>query len=326
MNYYYPTSVEELRNSMKRSLDQGSTAFKIGELMDQHGSKEWLEPLLDQIGPYLQVQIIDIANFFEVVYNFWHWRSPSATRNTLCLFTAFLIIAAFGSYDFAMKGVWFILGFGFFVNWPISSLHPRYRLIVSPLKITFWDVPTHAEASFHYLRDRATVAREAILSSANRPRPYQTINSTATATLSVPDDDLEWGEILEPACTLQIDKDILSLKCTYHRHPGHFIISTSSLRFEPLHLFSKYESFNNPYTKLVEMTKRTTTSSILSPVAKTLDLDKLELTFQNQRPNIGGKDKPRAVLLENMKERDKAFNAIVGFSGLRWQNLQKEPE
>jgi hypothetical protein len=72
MNYYYPTPVEELRNSMKRSLDHGATAFKIGKLVDQHGSKEWLEPLLDEIGPYIQVQIIDIANFFEVVYNFWH--------------------------------------------------------------------------------------------------------------------------------------------------------------------------------------------------------------------------------------------------------------
>jgi hypothetical protein len=107
--------------------------------------------------------------------------------------------------------------------------------------------------------------------------------------------------------------------------PGHFIISTSSLRFELLNLLSEHESFNNPSTELVQMTKRTTTSSILSPVAKTLDLEKLELTFKDQRPNITGKDKPRAVLLENM-ERDKAFNAIMGFSRLKWQNLQKEPD
>jgi hypothetical protein len=32
------------------------------------------------------------------------------------------------------------------------------------------------------------------------------------------------------------------------------------------------------------------------------------------------------VLLENMRGRHKAFNTIVGFSGLRQQDLQKQPE
>lgn len=29
-------------------------------------------------------------------------------------------------------------------------------------------------------------------------------------------------------------------------------------------------------------------------------------------------------MLEGMRERDGAFNALVGFSGLQWQNLQME--
>jgi hypothetical protein len=79
---------------------------------------------------------------------------------------------------------------------------------------------THAETSFQYLHDRATIAREAILSSANRPRPYQTSNSAPTATLVVPDDNLECDEVLEPECSLQIGKDIPSLTCTFHRPPA----------------------------------------------------------------------------------------------------------
>jgi hypothetical protein len=32
------------------------------------------------------------------------------------------------------------------------------------------------------------------------------------------------------------------------------------------------------------------------------------------------------VVLENMRGRDKAFNAVLGFSGVRWQHLQQRPE
>lgn len=32
----------------------------------------------------------------------------------------------------------------------------------------------------------------------------------------------------------------------------------------------------------------------------------------------------RRELLEGMRERDGAFNSIIGFSGLQWQNLQME--
>lgn len=32
--------------------------------------------------------------------------------------------------------------------------------------------------------------------------------------------------------------------------------------------------------------------------------------------------KLRVVVLENMRRREKAFNAILGFSGLKWQSLQ----
>lgn len=328
MNYYYPTSVEELRNGIRRSIDRGATALKIGEMIDQHGSKEWLEPLLDEIGPYLQVQLVDIANFFEVVYNFYHWSSPSATRNSLCLMAALFILAAFGDYEFLMKGVWFVVGFCFFINWPISSLYPRYRLIVSPFKVLFWDVPTHAELCFQYLNGRASVARQAILSSVNNKDPAQASSSVATNTIA--NNKAVFNKTQAPCNCPEKEREVLNLTCTYLGTPGKFIILTSGLRFEPLSKLSKHEALSKSYSELVEMTKRTTTSSILSPLAKALDLDKLELKFikkeGGEHPNIKGRERPRAVLLENMKERDKAFNAIIGFSGLRWQNLQKEPD
>ncbi len=59
-------------------------------------------------------------------------------------------------------------------------------------------------------------------------------------------------------------------------------------------------------------------------------MDKFELSFQSAAGQagahiIGGKENAEVVLLENMWGRDKAFNEVVGFRGLRWQHLQHCP-
>ena len=65
-NRYYPCTVESLGVSLERANDQRSKAFKFGELVDKHGRKHWLEPLLDELGPFIQLQLNDIANMLEV--------------------------------------------------------------------------------------------------------------------------------------------------------------------------------------------------------------------------------------------------------------------
>ena len=321
MNYYYPTSLSELRAAIERSIDRGATAFKAGEMMDKHGSNDWLGPLLDQIGPLIQVQVADLANILESAYNFYHFRSPSASIASLCLFGAFFLISALGDSKFAMKVFWLIVGMVFFICWPISSLYPRYRLLVSPLKWVLWDVPTHAEWCFQYLQERSAIAREAILSG--------TSDDAYIRTGAEPDHDSD-SDSFHSALSFQLDeeKDILSFGCTYLHVPGRFVISTTSIRFVSS-IFLPYESFHEPYSSLIEMSKQHTRSSILSPVAKvTTGMDKLELWFRGEGGSagmhgMGEKGHARSVLLENMRGRDKAFNAVIGFSALKWQHLQK---
>ncbi len=66
-NRFYPTSVESLRKSMQKALDSRTTASKFGELVDKHGSEHWLEPLMEDLGPYVQLQLGDVANMLEVL-------------------------------------------------------------------------------------------------------------------------------------------------------------------------------------------------------------------------------------------------------------------
>ncbi|KAL8810463.1 MAG: hypothetical protein Q9200_002557 [Gallowayella weberi] len=57
---------EALRESMQRTHGQSSKAYKFGELVDKHGRDHWLEPLLDELGPFMQLQLNDMANMLEV--------------------------------------------------------------------------------------------------------------------------------------------------------------------------------------------------------------------------------------------------------------------
>ncbi|ATZ48696.1 hypothetical protein BCIN_03g08810 [Botrytis cinerea B05.10] len=332
-NYYCPSSVSALRDEFSRNINRGATALKAGELMDQHGNKDWLGPLLDKLGPYLQLQIADLANLLEVYDSFIHFRSPQNTFHSLFLFAAMFLLSACASIQFTMKVFWFVVGLIFFGCWPISSLYPRYRLLVSPLKWAFWDIPTYPEWSLQYLQERGSstlrkINLDASKDSTSRFESPQVMAELVDDNLHSPKAEKIHLQGLGLDNVHEECKDILSFRCILHHVPGHLILSTKTIRFEAL--FSNIlpcKPFNKPYSELIEMSKRQTEELLLAPLAKmTIGKDKLELKFRGE----AGGDMHSArqnghvvVLLENVRGRDKAFNSIAGFSGVRWQCLQK---
>ena len=64
---FYPSSVSDIRTSLDRTLDIAQTAHAWGELVDKHGRTGWIEPLLEEVGPQLQLQLGDLADFLEVL-------------------------------------------------------------------------------------------------------------------------------------------------------------------------------------------------------------------------------------------------------------------
>lgn len=319
MNYYYPTSITALREEIERTLNRSATAMKMSEILDKHSSSEdWLGNLMEELGPFIQVQMADLANMLEVISNFYHFRCPRTTIHSLYFFSACFLLSAFTDAQFTLKVFWFLVGGAFFACWPISSLYPRYRLLVSPVKWVFWNIPTHAEWSFQYLQERSATARQAMLTKDTEEKDSSKPRHGAHIHLN-DDTDSDESFISTRSCFMDETKDVMSFSCTYQASPGHLIISTTSLKFLSLvgKLITK-ESFDKAFSELEEMDKRTPTSSALGPIAKiTTRMDRLELKFQ-------GEEEGR--VLENMRDRDKAFNAIIGFSGLRWQCLQKRPD
>jgi hypothetical protein len=57
--------MEDLREDIKNREDQRHTALSLTELIVKEGDKNWSDKLLEGLGPWLMVQLADLANFFE---------------------------------------------------------------------------------------------------------------------------------------------------------------------------------------------------------------------------------------------------------------------
>lgn len=87
---------------------------------------------------YRQIQLT--AFFLD---SFYEWRQPRRTAWTL-------VWLGLGCIAFYMTPVWLLVkitslfaGLTFFGLFPIASRYPKYRLLASPIKWFFWDIPTH---------------------------------------------------------------------------------------------------------------------------------------------------------------------------------------
>jgi len=58
-------SIEDLREDIKHTEDQHKTALSITEFIEKKGDEEWADGILQDLGPWLMVQLADAANFFE---------------------------------------------------------------------------------------------------------------------------------------------------------------------------------------------------------------------------------------------------------------------
>lgn len=396
-NRYFPTSLQSLRESNQRATAEEGTAYHLGELMHKHGREGWLEPLVEELGPYVQLEAGDLADLLEVfakyvtispiflqkketpLYPLFHptlppsfsppppppsfpspsphhrppslltrthhptsfatWNLPLKTAQTLFFFATCLLISLLTDMAFSMKVFWFLAGGAFFLSWPISSHYPKYRHLVSPLRWVFWDIPTEAERAFLYLRARAQGARERVLERAleRAVSVEQTsaggayADDGAASAIGGPPgiaaggerDDVEVEDWHTPPSTPSPPSDptLLAFRAHYQSHQGKLLLSTNGVRFvRTSHLHAHRatrEPFALPYTHLREMRKIDGTMSRLAKVSGVLP----------KRVKESGEDllflgAEGEVLVESVADRDEAFNAVVGFSGLRWQKLQ----
>ncbi len=244
-----------------------------------------------------------------------------------------------------MKVFWFIVGGAFFLCWPISSHYPKYRYLVSPFKWVLWDIPTHgkplhsasaspteyirsAEWSFQYLRRQAQITREKLIQERVEEGHSRELANpaldryTGRMTKSVPKirvenpeseiedidgDDDGWYSASSTTSVLETS-DIRAFRAHCSGSTGRLIIFSKGIRFVRSFPIPKKELWRYDFLELAEMRK--VEGSTFSKLASSPDQLEIKLTDGSKLP------------IEGMKERDEAFNTIIGFSTLQWQSLQ----
>ncbi|KAI9787318.1 MAG: hypothetical protein M1816_007666 [Peltula sp. TS41687] len=301
-NRYRPSSLESLQESMNRNLERGSIAYRLGELIDKHGREDWLGPLIDEVGPMIQLQLGDLANLLEVFANFYAWKSPRKTAYSIFLFSTCLIVALAADMKFCMKVFWFVGG---------------------------------SEWSFGYLRQRAQINREEIL----KRKVEEKAKESKGDKDDVPNGSIglheamhinEHSTITSRAEEMVESISLATIPCTYDHHSGELVILPSGLAFNQTHHHhhihlsgrsggndQKTEIWHRTFLDLTAMRKvkpSNNKQNLLSKKDRLITAKKqqagIELDFMDETTV--------AVQMKDTKTRDRVFNLIIGHSGWRW--------
>jgi hypothetical protein len=286
-NWFQPTSVQTIRQSVSRSVDRKRKVQAWGELIQRHGKDDWIEPLLDELGPLIQRQLGDLADYLEVLINFRRHERPDKTMASLVFFGSCLAITLLADMEFCMKVVWFIVGLGFFFTYPIGTRFPKYRMVVSAWRWIMWDIPTHAELAILKLQQKA-VMRDADLTEFDYSQPGS-----------------ELSEIERPSST----KEEYTFNVFHNGEKGRLVVNRTGIELQ-----RRYWAFST----LCEMRKvdEPDADSKLKNMAKLGRrlAEGLEFIFSDGSVN----------LLLHPADRDRVFNLVLAWSGLKWQALHIE--
>lgn len=205
--------------------------------------------------------------------------------------------------------------------------HRWYVCVFTPFLVATLRLLTNgrvAEWSFQYLRRQAQVSREQmIMRKVEQAYAAESVNPPPahyTGHLSAPvfgfedaaDEDEEvddWHSVSSSTSTLE-ESDIIAFCAQCGGVVGRLFVYSSGIRF--VRSLVKKEIWKHNFLEVTEMRKMEGgTKSKL----KLMPLEQLEFKLTDGK----------ILHLEAMKNRDEAFNTIIGFSGIQWQSLQAGP-
>ncbi|KAF2811730.1 uncharacterized protein BDZ99DRAFT_508043 [Mytilinidion resinicola] len=275
-------TLEDLREDIKHREDVHRTALSLTEFIEKRGDEKWANDLLEGSGRWLMIQLADLAGFFESLRNFYEWLVPSRTIATLKILAVATLFTAVAPVWLLAKITTFGAGVIFFGLFPLATNFPEYRLLVSPSKRIFWNIPTHAEWTIKYIQAEGTHYVE-----------------HATQLPSAPPIKVSSGS--------ENLRDYGFYTAHHDDDTGRLIISTSSVRFvsnvaHKVHWHLTYDQISN-----LEKLDRVVAKNV--PKLKNDSGKDLRLISK------AGEE----WVLINVDRRDEAFSQIVGFSATTWQ-------
>ncbi len=163
--HYTGETIEDIRTDIKRTEDVHRTALTLTEYIEKEGDELWADNIVQMMGPWLMVQLCDIANSLEVMRKSVHSRllessvhseADSSTASTsgeypaelwqvLGILVVAILLTTFTPAGTLLKCATFSAGLTFFGLFPLATNFPEYRLLASIPKRIFWNIPTHCE-------------------------------------------------------------------------------------------------------------------------------------------------------------------------------------
>ncbi|TKA83482.1 hypothetical protein B0A55_00551 [Friedmanniomyces simplex] len=344
-NRYGKHSRYWMRESDARATKTQETAATISEVIIRHGPDAWLEPFLDTFGPWLQEQLLDLAQFLEVCNASYMWRNVTSTSYTCFGYLVLFLVSAIPDLQYSMKIFWLSCGLFFFGSRPISSCYPRFRHVVDPLRWFFWYTPTMSEHSFQWLREHAQL-------SLHRRKDDAADLGDFAAVLDNDDDqeDMQlyfeclstpppqyYSLAAEQQALMASEPAILSFKAHWSGRRGRLEVTRKSVRFvltgrnkstteweRTMADLLEVRKLNLPLTDLPvpSLTKLSKSSAALSILW--VRTDDVSLASTEEHTNDETKCEEEVMYGMVSDRRDEAFNALIGVSGATWMELQPE--
>ena len=306
-NLYYPDSVDSVRKAMERGFDRAAKARGWGEMVQKHGREDWIEPLLDELGPLIQLQLGDLANFLEILANFYTWVIPRKTAASIFFFFVCFLITVLADMRYCVKIIWFIIGSAFFFTRPIASRYPKYRYLVSAFRWMFWDIPTDAEWSVYKLQEKSLLRQFGLGAKAGGVREEKSgVGSDSESDYHTPDS--------EPSRRSErANKEQHKFRVRREGSPGNLIMTHEGLRY-----YQKTLTWVIPFATLVEVSKM---DAPRKAKVRALDfgVEAMEFIYLD---NEGSERRERITMSE--EARHEIFSLVLGWSGLRWRILHME--
>ena len=60
-------TLNDLRRDVMRTEDRQQTALSVTEFIEKEGDEGWVDELVRVVGPWLMVQLADLANLMEII-------------------------------------------------------------------------------------------------------------------------------------------------------------------------------------------------------------------------------------------------------------------
>ena len=133
------------------------------------------------------------------------------------------------------------------------------------------------------------------------------IPRVAISDSNADDNDEDWHSVSSFTSILD-STDISSFRAHSQGVAGSLIINSQGIRF--VRSLTKRVLWRRTFLELAEMRKLEA-----SLISKVMMFQQLQIKFSDGD----------SLVVDKMKNRDDAFNAIIGFSSLQWQALQTDP-